>query len=146
VVAVNGLVVAVPLVGSVPLHPPDAVQDCASFALHCKIVEVPMATLVFVAASVMVGFTPSKPTSVVWLLAELPHADIAENAAQASTHCKRREALAKRNVRLSPTNWMAHPALKTIPDHRLGLRPTKLIILLPHADDDCRASRCGESS
>ena len=54
--AINGSVVTVPLVGWEPLQPPEAVQLCASFALHCKVVEVPMATLVFVAASVTEGF------------------------------------------------------------------------------------------
>ena len=54
--AINGSVVVVPLVGWEPLQPPDAVQLCASVALHCKVVEVPLATLVFIAASVTDGF------------------------------------------------------------------------------------------
>jgi hypothetical protein len=37
VVAVRGEVVWEPLVGWVPLHPPDAVQFCASTALHFKV-------------------------------------------------------------------------------------------------------------
>ena len=55
-VAVRGLVVIVPLVGCAPLQPPEAVQDCASVALHCKVVEVPLMTLLFLAARVIAGF------------------------------------------------------------------------------------------
>ena len=62
--AINGSVVMVPLVGWLPLQPPDAVQLCASFALHCKVVDVPMATLVFIAASVTDGFAAVMPGSV----------------------------------------------------------------------------------
>ena len=51
----------VPLVGCEPLQPPDAVQLCASFALHCKVVDVPLATLVFIAASVTDGFAALVP-------------------------------------------------------------------------------------
>lgn len=54
-VAFRGLVVAVPLVGSVPLQPPEALQDSASVALHCKVVEVPLVTLVFLATRVIAG-------------------------------------------------------------------------------------------
>ena len=55
-VAVRGSVVAVPLIGWAPVHPPDAVQDWASCALHCNVVRVPMATLLWVAARVTAGF------------------------------------------------------------------------------------------
>ena len=58
-VAVSGSVVTVPLVGSVPLQPPEAVQVCASLALHCKVAGVPMATLLFMATSVTAGFALS---------------------------------------------------------------------------------------
>jgi len=58
VVAVRGLVVAVPLVGWVPLQPPEALQDWASVALHCKIVEVPMVTLLFWGTRVIAGLAP----------------------------------------------------------------------------------------
>lgn len=54
-VAVRGLVVALPLVGWVPLQPPEALQDSASVALHCKVVEVPRVTLLFLATSVIAG-------------------------------------------------------------------------------------------
>ena len=44
-----------PLVGWVPVQPPEALQDWASVALHCKIVEVPTVTLLFWAARVIAG-------------------------------------------------------------------------------------------
>jgi hypothetical protein len=55
VVEVSGSVVAVPLVGWVPAQPPEAVQVCASVALHCNVAAVPMVTLLFVATSVTAG-------------------------------------------------------------------------------------------
>jgi hypothetical protein len=56
VVAVRGSVVAVPLVGWVPAHPPDAAQVWAFFAFHCNVARVPMATLPLVATRVTAGF------------------------------------------------------------------------------------------
>jgi len=61
VVAVRGLVFIVPLVGWAPLQPPEAVQDCAPVALHCKVVEVPLVTLVFLATRVTAGLATSLP-------------------------------------------------------------------------------------
>jgi hypothetical protein len=55
VVALRGSVVAVPLVGWVPLQPPDAAQVCASFAFHCNVARVPMTTLLLVATRVTAG-------------------------------------------------------------------------------------------
>lgn len=54
-VAVRGLVVVVPLVGSVPLQPPEALQESAPEALHSKVVEVPLVTLLCLATSVIAG-------------------------------------------------------------------------------------------
>jgi hypothetical protein len=56
VVAVRGSVAVVPLVGRVPLHPPEAAQDCASLAVHCKVAAVPLATLLLVATRETSGF------------------------------------------------------------------------------------------
>jgi hypothetical protein len=61
VVAVRGLVFIVPLVGWEPLQPPEAVQDCAPVVLHCKLVEVPLVTLLFLATRVTAGFATSLP-------------------------------------------------------------------------------------
>ena len=95
----------VPLVGWLPLQPPDAVQLCASFALHCKIVEVPMATLVFVAASVTDGFAatlaPGAVKAEVSADDDCPHADKADSAANARSNCNGRENLMKRDARRS---------------------------------------------
>ena len=132
-VLVRGSVVAVPLVGSVPFHPPDAEQLCASLALHCKTVEVPIGTLVFVAVRVTAGFTlePAQAILVVWLVAELPHAASVDIAADAISHRDTLDALRERSVRRSPTRRVAHPASKNNSDQRLGLQPTNLIMLTP---------------
>ena len=68
-VAVSGSVVAVPLVGWVPAQPPEAVQLCASVALHSNVAAVPMATLLFVATRVTAGFAvpPAGFVADVWL-------------------------------------------------------------------------------
>ena len=60
---------AVPLVGWVPAQPPEAVQVCASVALHCKVAAVPMATLLFVATRVTAGcaMPPAGFVADVWL-------------------------------------------------------------------------------
>jgi hypothetical protein len=63
VVAVRGSVVAVPVVGWVPVHPPDAAQACASFALHCNVTRVPMATLLLAATRVTAGFAAAPPAA-----------------------------------------------------------------------------------
>jgi hypothetical protein len=95
VVAVSGSVVAVPLVGWVPLHPPDAEQVCASFALHCNVVAVPMTTLLFVATKVTAGFAvpANRLVWVVWLDDDCPHAANTDNVTHPSAQRMRREAL-----------------------------------------------------
>jgi hypothetical protein len=45
VVAESGEVVFEPLLPWVPLQPPDAAQVCAFFALHAKVTECPMTTV-----------------------------------------------------------------------------------------------------
>jgi hypothetical protein len=90
--AIKGSVVTVPLVGCVPLQPPDAVQVSAYFALHCKVAGVPMATVLFMAASVTTGFvtTVLGPTNpLTWLLDDCPHAVSAEITVQLIAHRKR---------------------------------------------------------
>jgi hypothetical protein len=102
VVAAKGSVVAVPLVGWVPLHPPDAAQVCASFALHCSVARVPMATLLLVATRVTAGFAAlvlAGSVPVVWTDDDCPHAVNAENAAHPSTQRRRREELTEYNGR-----------------------------------------------
>ena len=89
--AIKGSVVTVPVVGWVPLHPPDAVQVSAYFALHCNVAGVPMATLLFMAVSVTTGFVatllgPINP--LTWLLDDCPHAVSVAIAAQLIAHRK----------------------------------------------------------
>ena len=45
----------VPVVGNVPLQPPEAEQDLALEALHCSVTEAPMATVVSLAFKVTKG-------------------------------------------------------------------------------------------
>jgi hypothetical protein len=56
VVALRGSVVTVPLVGCGPVQPPEAMQVCASWAFHCKVVAVCRGTLVLSATNVTAGF------------------------------------------------------------------------------------------
>jgi hypothetical protein len=55
VVVVRGEVVWEPLVGSVPLHPPEAVQFCASAALQFKVTARPTTTVLGVVPKVIAG-------------------------------------------------------------------------------------------
>ena len=68
-----------------PVQPPEAAQLCASVALHCRVVDVPMATLVFIAVNVTVGFasgvTPGIVKLVVLLDDDWPQAANADSAA-----------------------------------------------------------------
>ena len=45
----------VPVVGNVPLQPPDAAQELALEALHCSVTDEPMATVVSLAFKVTKG-------------------------------------------------------------------------------------------
>jgi hypothetical protein len=104
VVEVRGSVVTVPLVGWVPLHPPDAAHDCASFALHCNVARVPMTMLLFVAASVTAGFAAALAAGsvgAVWTDDDCPQAANADNAAHPRIPRNKREA-----VGLRPTNFI----------------------------------------
>jgi len=48
-------VVIVPVVGTVPLQPPDAVQVSALEAFHCSVTDAPMATLLSFDCRLIVG-------------------------------------------------------------------------------------------
>jgi hypothetical protein len=85
-------VVTVPLVGCAPLQAPDAVQVSAYFALHCNVAGVPMATVLFMAASVTTGLETAllgPVNSPTWLFDDCPHAVSTEIAAQAIAQRKR---------------------------------------------------------
>lgn len=99
--AVSGSVVALPLVGCVPLQPPEAEQDCASCACHCRVVAMPMGTLFWVAASVTAGFcvvTEVGSVVAVWPFADCWHAANPQNDAQTMSQVDRREAVQPRKV------------------------------------------------
>jgi hypothetical protein len=53
--AVRGGVVIVPVGGSVPLQPPEAVQVSALEAFHCSVTDAPMATLLSFDCRLIVG-------------------------------------------------------------------------------------------
>jgi len=91
-------VVVVPLVGWVPLQPPDAAQVCAFFAFHCNVAAVPMATLLSAATRVTAGvavLAAAGSAAAVWTDDDSPHAANAENAAHPSAQRTRRQALTK---------------------------------------------------
>ena len=110
----SGLVVIVPLIGWVPLHPPEAVQDFAWVALHCKVVAVPLGTLVLLATSVTDGFAVPLGATVVAVLPveglaveglvcdsaddDSPQAASAANAAHPSAQRNRRQTSAECDV------------------------------------------------
>jgi hypothetical protein len=135
VVAVRGSVVTVPLVGWVPLHPPDAAQVCASFALHCNVAGVPMAMLPFVATSVTAGFAALPAAGFAradWPEDDCPQAANADNAAHPTTPRHRREAAAQRRAnRTLPMKLASHPDINEISDLRRGLRSTRFIVCFP---------------
>jgi hypothetical protein len=59
VVASKGSVVAVPLIGWLPLQPPEAMQLCAAVAFHCRVAAVPRAMLLLTATKETTGFAAS---------------------------------------------------------------------------------------
>jgi hypothetical protein len=156
VVAVRGLVVIVPLVGWAPLQPPDAVQDCAPVTLHCKLVEVPLATLVFLATSVTAGLATwlSVETDEVLLPLEVDvsadeeswHAANAAKAANPSVQLNRRTTLADVPVRRAPVILESRPRAEVSPDSRLGWRPSKIIYVFPFQSALQRVISTAESS
>jgi hypothetical protein len=97
---VRGGVVVVPLIGCVPLQPPEAEQVCALVALHFSVAGVPGSTLALIASNERAGLTtlPAVLLSRVSLLAELPHAARAEKAKPTIAHWNRREILMKGSV------------------------------------------------
>ena len=103
VFAVRGLVVIVPLVGWAPLHPPEAMHECAPVVLHCKVVELPLGTLVLFAARVTAGFAVSLEAAVAVLTVEELVFDVsADDSPQAASAANTAHPSAQPNTR--PTN------------------------------------------
>ena len=65
----------VPVVGSVPLQPPEAAQELALEALHCSVTGVPMATVLSLAFRLTSGGATT--AGVVALLVPLPPVGVA---------------------------------------------------------------------
>ena len=84
----------VPLVGNVPLQPPEALQELASEALHCNVTDEPMATVLSLAfkltnggattAGVVVVLPVAVPLLDVCALELAPHAASEPSAANTS--------------------------------------------------------------
>jgi hypothetical protein len=128
------LVVVLPLVGWLPVHPPDAVQLCASLVLHCKVAAVPMVTLLLIATKVTAGF--ELPAALGSELFDWPededcwHAARADNAANPTTQRSSRDALARGDIRSS----VVHDKLRAVLKQNWNIewaRPTEIIIHLP---------------
>ena len=101
--AVRGLVVIVPLIGWEPLHPPEAMHDCAPVVRHCKVVELPLGTLVLFAARVTAGFAVPLEAAVEVLPVEELVVDVsAEDSPQAASAANTAHPSAQPNTR--PTN------------------------------------------
>jgi hypothetical protein len=134
VVAINGSVVAVPLVGCVPLQPPEAVQDCASFALHCNVAGVPMATLLFTATRLTAGAGVAGRfgVSVVSPEDDCPHAASAENTAHASAARISVEIFIVDACCLLLLDLLSQPVSEESFDKAFGLRSIKSITRLLH--------------
>jgi len=64
VVAFNAPVLALPLVGSLPLHPPEAVQLVALLADQLSVADPPLLTLRGVALRLTVGFAGAETLTV----------------------------------------------------------------------------------
>jgi hypothetical protein len=133
VVAISGSVVALPLVGCVPLHPPEAVQDCAAVALHFRVAGVPMAMLLLVATRETCGFAVALTAGAMkeFTPDDSPHAARADNAAAAAIERSRREAAAERQVIRTGVSSMSLPVCKGNSHRSVGLRPAELIIASP---------------
>ena len=104
--------VIVPLIGWAPFHPPEAMQDCALVALHCKVVAVPLGTLVLFATSVTAGFAVLLGAAVVAVLPveglvcvsaddDSPHAASPANAAHPSAQRNTRQTWEECDLRRS---------------------------------------------
>jgi hypothetical protein len=69
VLAVSAAVVKVPLVGSAPLQPPEAVHAVAFVELHVNVAVLPVATLVGLALKVAVGARGAAAVTVTAVVA-----------------------------------------------------------------------------
>ncbi|HWR49110.1 MAG TPA: hypothetical protein VN327_16095, partial [Pseudonocardiaceae bacterium] len=120
----------VPLISWEPLHPPEAVQDSAPVVLHCKVVVLPLGTLLLFAIRVTAGFAVLLVVAVVEVLSaaglevcvsaddDSPQAASAANTAHPSAQPTTRRT------------WTEYDDRRDILDPRRGLWSTKLMRLL----------------
>jgi hypothetical protein len=118
VVVVNGSVVAVPEVGWVPLHPPDAVQVCEFADDHSRSAVLPAVTVLLVAVKVSVGADWVPPVDPVLPLlvseeAPPPQAASADRTIEANAQRSRwngwRVGRARRSVATPDVGWVCIP-------------------------------------
>jgi len=102
VFAISAAVDNVPVVGWLPLQPPEAIQLWALFTFHVNVAERPAATVVGLNCKLMAGFAElaaplSLPAKEFW---SSPHAARAAMAAKPQIHrAKRMETVAPRSPR-----------------------------------------------
>lgn len=132
-VVVSGSVVAVPLVGWEPFHPPEAVQDCASCVLHCNVAGDPISTLLLIATKETAGLAVTVATVPV-----LRVDSVLDDSSQAARVETAAQTISKRNrydvfdgaVRLL-LDWSSHPVFAELWISRRVFRPFNVIALSP---------------
>ena len=95
----SGVVDRVPEVGRLPLHPPDALQDCALLAFHISVTDSPASMVAELSCSLMVGGCADAEEALEPLLADDRPSpwQAASNAAATATEAPR--ARCKRQAR-----------------------------------------------
>jgi hypothetical protein len=106
VFAVSALVDCVPLVPSLPDHPPEAAQEVASRAVQVKLVVLPVDTLVGFAARATEGAPPVDPSTELVLASPDPEPPQADRTDAASTATNQRLIIPahSRDLSFSPTD------------------------------------------
>jgi hypothetical protein len=117
----------------VPLHPPEAVQDCAAVAVHFSVAAVPLAMLLSIATRETSGFAVALTAGAMKELTpdDCPHAARAANAAAAVRERNRREAATERKVERAGLSSTSQPVCEDNSDRGLGLRAAEFIIASP---------------
>jgi hypothetical protein len=137
-----------PLVGRVPLHPPEAVQVCAPLAFQLKVTGSPEFTLLALTCKEIDGLA----TAVVAAAASPLPADVRESPSQAANdeitaHAKSQRAAAAtiRRVRVVPSAW-GFESVSTV-ETRMNpwLRPAELIRVSLAAIQNLAATSLGSS-
>jgi hypothetical protein len=117
----------------VPLHPPEAVQDCAAVAVHFSVAAVPLAMLLSIATRETCGFAVALTAGAMKELTpdDCPHAARAAKAAAAAIERNRCDAATERNVERAGLRSTSQPVCEDNSDRGLGLRAAEFIITSP---------------